>query len=54
MGTIKGVGKTYQQTMIDGQSSLASAKLYLCKVPMTAVDIMHDRVLPFYGEHARI
>ncbi|MEO6055211.1 MAG: integrase core domain-containing protein [Gemmatimonadales bacterium] len=24
------------------------AQLYLSKVPMTAVDLLHDRVLPFY------
>ena len=26
-------------------------KLYLSKMPMTAVDVLHDRVLPFYEEH---
>jgi hypothetical protein len=26
-------------------------KLYLSKVPRTAVDVLHDRVLPFYEEH---
>jgi hypothetical protein len=37
--------------VIDGHSSHAFAKLYLSKVPMTAVRVLHDRVLPFYEEH---
>jgi hypothetical protein len=45
------VGKICQQTVIDGHSSHAFAKLYLSKVPMTAVHVLHDRVLPFYEEH---
>src|SRR5579871_1784836 len=52
VGTIKGVGKIYQQTVIDAHASLAFAKLYLSKVPMTAVDVLNDRVLPFYEEHS--
>jgi transposase InsO family protein len=51
VGTIKGVGKIYQQTVIDAHNSLVFAKLYLSKVPMTAVDVLDDRVLPFYEEH---
>lgn len=27
---------------------MAFSKLYLSKLPMTAVDLLHDRVLPFY------
>jgi len=51
VGTIKGVGRIYQQTVVDAHSSHAFAKLYLSKVPMTAVDVLDDRVLPFYEEH---
>jgi len=51
VGTIKGVGKIYHQTVVDAHSSLAFGKLYLSKMPMTAVDLLHDRVLPFYEEH---
>src|SRR5712692_244914 len=36
VGTIKGVGRIYQQTVIDAHSSHVFAKLYLSKVPMTA------------------
>jgi transposase len=51
VGTIKGVGRIYQQTVVDTNCSLAFAKLYLSKVPMTAVDVLNDRVAPFYEEH---
>jgi transposase InsO family protein len=51
VGTIKGVGRIYMQTVIDAHCSLAFGKLYLSKVPMTAVDVLHDRVLPFYEDH---
>jgi transposase InsO family protein len=37
--------------VIDAHSSHVFAKLYLSKVPMTAVDVLNDRVLPFYEEH---
>lgn len=29
-----------------------SAKLYLSKVPMAAIDVLDDRVLPFYEYHS--
>lgn len=51
VGTIKGVGKIYLQSVIDANCSLGFGKLYLSKMPMTAVDVLHDRVLPFYEEH---
>lgn len=43
VGTIKGVGKIYQQTVIDTHCSHVLAKLYLSKVPMTEVDVLNDR-----------
>jgi len=51
VGTIKGVGKIYMQSVVDAHCSLGFGKLYLSKLPMTAVDVLHDRVLPFYEEH---
>ena len=51
VGTIKGVGRIYHQTVVDANSSLAFGKLYLSKLPMTAVDVLHDRAVPFYDEH---
>jgi transposase InsO family protein len=50
VGYIKGVGRIYQQTVIDTYSSVAFAKLYTAKVPLTAADILNDRVLPFFDE----
>jgi transposase InsO family protein len=51
VGTLKGVGRVYAQTFIDANAAVGFAKLYLSKVPMTAVDLLHDRVLPFYDAH---
>jgi hypothetical protein len=51
VGTIKGVGRIYMQSVIDTNCSLAFGKIYLSKLPMTAVDVLNDRVLPFYEEH---
>jgi len=47
-GTLKGVGKVYVQVVIDAFCSLAFAKVYTSKMPITAADLLHDRVLPFY------
>ncbi len=50
VGTIKGVGRIYMQSVVDAFCSLGFGKLYLSKQPMTAVDVLNDRVLPFYDE----
>ena len=51
VGTLKGVGRTYQQTFIDTYAEVAFAKLYDRKTPITAAEILNDRVVPFYDEH---
>ena len=51
VGTIKGVGRIYQQTFIDTYSKVAAAKLYTMKTSLTAADLLNDRVLPFFEEH---
>jgi len=51
VGYLKGVGRIYQQTAIDTYSSVAFAKLYETKVPVTAADCLNDRVMPFFEEH---
>jgi len=51
VGTLKGVGRVYQQTAIDTYSKLAFAKLYDRKTPLTAADLMNERVVPFFDEH---
>lgn len=51
VGTLKGVGRVYQQTYIDTYCKVAHAKLYTNKTPITAADLLNDKVLPFYAEH---
>ena len=51
VGTLKGVGRVYQQTFIDTYAKVGFAKLYDRKTPITAADLLNDRVLPFYDEH---
>jgi transposase InsO family protein len=51
VGTLKGVGRIYQQTFIDTYAKVGFAKLYTTKTPITAADLLNDRVLPFYEEH---
>ena len=48
VGTLKGVGRVYQQTFVDTYSKMAFAKLYTMKTPITAADVLNDRVLPFF------
>jgi transposase InsO family protein len=51
VGTLKGVGRIYQQTFIDTYTKVACAKLYDRKTPITAADLLNDRVLPLFDEH---
>jgi len=50
VGNMKGVGRIYQQTFIDTYSKVAFAKLYDRKTPITAADLLNDRVVPFFDE----
>ena len=50
-GNLKGVGRVYQQTFIDTYTKVAFAKLYDRKTPITAADLLNDRVLPLFEEH---
>ena len=52
VGTIKGVGRIYQQTFIDTYSKIACAKLYDRRNALVAADLLNDRVLPFFEEHS--
>ena len=51
VGTMKGVGRIYQQTFIDTYSKVVQAKLYTTKTPITAADLLNDRVLPLFEHH---
>jgi transposase InsO family protein len=48
VGNMKGVGRIYQQTYVDTYSKVAHCKLYTTKTPITAADVLNDKVLPFY------
>jgi hypothetical protein len=51
VGTMKGVGRIYQQTFVDTYSKVAFAKLYTTKTPITSADLLNDKVLPFFVDH---
>lgn len=48
VGTMKGVGRIYQQTFVDTYSRVALAKLYVEKTAITAADMLNDQVIPFF------
>lgn len=55
VGTLKGIGKVYLQTVIDCFSRYAWGRLYTSKLPVTAVHVMNNDVLPTFEHHgARI
>jgi len=41
VGTLKGVGRVYQQTLIDTYAKVAFTKLYDRKTPITAAEILN-------------
>jgi transposase InsO family protein len=51
VGYLKGVGRIYQQTVIDTYSAVTFAKVYTAKIPVTSADILNDQVLPFFDGH---
>lgn len=51
VGTLKGVGRIYQQTFVDTYSKVACCKLYTTKTPITSADLLNDRVLPLFEAH---
>jgi len=50
VGTMKGVGRIYQQTFIDTYSRIAFAKLYTEKTAITAAHALNEVVLPWFAE----
>jgi len=52
VGTLKGVGRIYQQTFIDTYSAVGFAKLYTSKTPINSADLLNDRVIPFFDKYA--
>ena len=50
VGHLKGIGKIYLQTVVDCHSRFAWGHLYTSKVPVTAVHVLNEKVLPFFEE----
>ena len=48
VGYLKGIGRIYQQTVVATYSSVAFAKLYPAKIPVTAADILKTVLNEFY------
>lgn len=51
VGSLKGIGRVYLQTVIDCHSRYAWGHLYTSKVPVTAVQTLNNFVLPFFEDH---
>ena len=51
VGTLKGVGRIYQQTFVDTYTRVAFTKLYDRKNALVAADLLNDRVMPFFEDH---
>jgi len=51
VGTLKGVGRIYLQTVIDCHSRYVWGRLYINKLPVTAVHVLNNDVLPFFEEN---
>ena len=51
VGHLKGVGKVYLQSAIDCHSRYAWGRLYNSKMPVTAVHLLNESVLPTFDEH---
>jgi transposase InsO family protein len=51
VGSLKGVGRIYLQTVIDCHSRYAWGRLYTNKMPVTAVHVLNEDVLPFFEKH---
>jgi transposase InsO family protein len=50
VGTLKGVGRIYQQTFIDTYTKVAFVKLYDRKNALVAADLLNDRVFPWFEQ----
>lgn len=50
IGRMKGVGRVYMQAVVDAYNSFAFGFVHTGKLPVCAVAILHNDVLPFYME----
>jgi transposase InsO family protein len=49
VGTIKGLGRIYQQTGIDAYANFGFAKVYTNKKADSSIDFVKTKVIPVYG-----
>ena len=50
VSNFKGIGKAYGQVLIDSYSRLTHGKVYQEKTALTGVDLLNDRILPWYQQ----
>jgi len=51
VGSLKGIGRVYLQTVIDCYSRYTWGRLYTSKMPVTAVHVLNHDVIPFFEKH---
>jgi len=51
VGSLKGVGRIYLQSVIDCYSRYAFGRLYTNKLAVSAVHVLNEDVLPFFEQH---
>ncbi len=49
---LKGIGRIYQQAFIETYRKVGFATLYDRNTPATDAELLNDRVLPFFEQHA--
>jgi len=50
VGTIKGLGRIYQQTGIDAYAGFGFAKVYMDKTALSAINFLKTKALPVYKQ----
>ncbi|MGF1513572.1 MAG: integrase core domain-containing protein [Elainellaceae cyanobacterium] len=51
VGDIRGLGYVYQQTFIDTYARVAVVKVYDCKTPLVAADLLNDGAVPLFEQY---
>jgi hypothetical protein len=51
-GAIQGIGLVYQEVFVDVFSEVVFVKLYIGKKTPHAIDLLSDKVIPFYSAHS--
>ena len=54
VGNMKGVGRIYQQTFIDTYAKRRFRQALHRATPITAADLLNDRVVPFYIQRGKV